>query len=306
MNVFAANALIVQTYQQVFERFPDSDGLLHYTTALIHGQMSETDFIKDVLGSAEAKQQQGPKEPLAFPQKIFFVAFESAQATLRSLWVTDGTSAGTIVLKTLPSGEPTNLVSSGSRIFFTAGGPPQSAQLWTSDGTVSGTVLLKDFGKRVDIYPQDLTIAGGRLFFGVDDGSVGAKLWTSDGTISGTKQVPKANTPGEWAVFPGSLTAVGGNKFFFAAFTDSQGRELWTCDAITGTQLRLVKDINAGWASSTPSNFVAVGDKLFFTATTATSGNELWSSDGTLAGTVMISDLIPGSRGGAPLKLTLL
>lgn len=39
-------------------------------------------------------------------------------------------------------------------------------------------------------------------------------------------------------------------------------------------------------------------------ATDADHGAELWRTDGTGPGTVMVKDIYPGERGGAPVSLT--
>ena len=44
---------------------------------------------------------------------------------------------------------------------------------------------------------------------------------------------------------------------------------------------------------------------LYFQADDGISGAELWRTDGTDAGTVLVKDLLPGSRGSAPKYMTV-
>jgi len=91
-------------------------------------------------------------------------------------------------------------------------------------------------------------------------------------------------------------------KLFFTANTAAEGTELWVSD---GTQVgtKLLKDINTGAASAfddfaNKPYFVTMNNKVYFNANTLPNGYELWESDGTIAGTKLVFDLIPGSGSG--------
>ncbi|QRN96869.1 hypothetical protein JRI60_49205 [Archangium violaceum] len=60
----------------------------------------------------------------------------------------------------------------------------------------------------------------------------------------------------------------------------------------------------AGEGGSFPREFTWTGDKLFFTAEDSLHGRELWVSDGTAGGTRLVRDLVAGSEGDFPQKLT--
>ena len=69
----------------------------------------------------------------------------------------------------------------------------------------------------------------------------------------------------------------------------------------------LVKDINDTaefGTSSYPIHLTAFDDTLLFSAYDQSSGRELWKSDGTSAGTVLVSDMRPGFNGTFPMDLT--
>lgn len=68
-------------------------------------------------------------------------------------------------------------------------------------------------------------------------------------------------------------------------------------------QVSLVKEINLGSASSMPTypkNRIAFGGKLLFAADNGADGVELWESDGSSAGTVLLSDLRAGALDSNP------
>src|SRR5437660_1690432 len=77
---------------------------------------------------------------------IFFTADDLTHGI--ELWITDGTAAGTVLVKDInpgPGGSfPSNLTNVNGTLFFTAFDPINGTELWLSDGTAAGTVLVKD------------------------------------------------------------------------------------------------------------------------------------------------------------------
>ena len=96
---------------------------------------------------------------------------------------------------------------------------------------------------------------------------------------------------------------------FFNADDGAHGKELWRSDG-TATGTALVKDIDPGSGSSLPApapepypaQMANVNGTLFFTANNGVSGSELWRSNGTAAGTVLVRDIQPGSKGSTPFR----
>lgn len=59
-------------------------------------------------------------------------------------------------------------------------------------------------------------------------------------------------------------------------------------------------DINTGSGDSYPGDFVDLNGVAIFAADDGENGTELWRSDGTVAGTVMVKDILPGADSGYP------
>ena len=118
---------------------------------------------------------------------IFFAATSSAHG--RELWKTDGTFAGTTLVKdtSLGDGDPKWITVAGDSVYFTANDGPSGYELWKSDGTEAGTFRVKDivpgFG---DSNPTELCAIGSNVVFVIQDEEVGPQLWGSDGTEDGT------------------------------------------------------------------------------------------------------------------------
>jgi ELWxxDGT repeat protein len=98
------------------------------------------------------------------------------------LWKTDGTRAGTVLVKDIAPGpassRPQELTAAGSRLYFRATDGVHGDELWRSDGTAAGTTLVQDIlPGPVSSTPEDLTAAGGTLYFTANDGEHGRELW---------------------------------------------------------------------------------------------------------------------------------
>ncbi len=217
----------------------------------------------------------------------------------RELWVTDGTAAGTSLLRDfIPgegSGSPGDFVANGDgTAFFVVDDPLVGAELWVTDGTLAGTHLVVDvnvqatpnLGGNPDVFG---TIAPGEALFIANDGTGGA-IWITDGTTVGT--VPLLE--GLSASYDHGAFKLAAGVTLFAASTADHGAELWVTDG-TAAGTSLLKDINLGTASSYPGEFVALGDgTALFTAGDGPNGFELWITDGTAAGTSLFKDINPG------------
>ena len=73
--------------------------------------------------------------------------------------------------------------------------------------------------------------------------------------------------------------------------------------SLLGQGIVRVKDINIQPASSNAfpgDSVVNVNGTLFLATDDNLSGSELWKSDGTLAGTVLVKDIVPGTVGSNP------
>ena len=65
--------------------------------------------------------------------------------------------------------------------------------------------------------------------------------------------------------------------------------------------LSLLEDINnLQTAASNPADLVAYNGSVYFAADDGIHGKQLWKSDGTAAGTVMVTDINPGPAGSIP------
>jgi ELWxxDGT repeat protein len=143
---------------------------------------------------------------------LFFPAYDDPHGS--ELWCSDGTAAGTGLVKDIVPGTggsyPQSLVAADGVVLFAASEDAAGTELWRSDGTAAGTLRVKDIspGTRGSS-PRALTSVGRTAFFTADDGAHGIELWRTDGTAEGTALVADIN-PGAASASPASLTDAGG------------------------------------------------------------------------------------------------
>jgi ELWxxDGT repeat protein len=240
---------------------------------------------------------------------LFFTANDGSTGV--ELWKSDGTEAGTVLVKDIRPGSsssaPQSFVNLNGTLFFTATDLTSGYELWRSDGSTAGTVLVKDIlpgsgsGRSSGAYPAlPVVNVNGTLFFQANDGTNGFELWKSDETAAGTTLVKDIN-PGTAGSSPSNLVNVNG-KLFFTANDGTSGTELWKSDG-SGAGTTLVKDTFPGTTGSAPTALANVNGALCFRANDGATGQELWRSDGSAAGTVLMMDINPGSASSSPDNL---
>jgi ELWxxDGT repeat protein/YVTN family beta-propeller protein len=227
---------------------------------------------------------------------LFFRGNDSATGI--GLWRSDGTEAGTVMVKSVFLPHPALMKRVNDRLFFVASDSAHGAELWKSDGTELGTVLVKDIrpGPQSSAI-ENLVRLGDTLFFVADDGSSGSELWKSDGSEGGTVRVKDIRPgPAGSLEFFADFTDLNGTLFFAAAGgVTSVG--LWRSDG-TEAGTVLVKALQVPWPE--PEGFLAVlptqltnvngtlffQPLLFFRSPGPLDG--LWRSDGTSDGTGLV------------------
>jgi ELWxxDGT repeat protein len=241
-------------------------------------------------------QSSNPNSFTQVNNLTFFAASDFTNGT--ELWASDGSPAGTFLVKDINRGSansyPKYLLNVNGTLFFQANDGADGAELWESNGTAAGTFLVDDINPGVSgSYPKYLLNVNGTLFFQANDGTHGNALWESNGTSAGTFLVQN--------ISPSSLTNVNGT-LFFDADDGTHGIELWESNG-TAAGTFMVDDINPGMSGSNPASLTNVNGILFFAANDGTHGVELWESNGTAAGTFLVADINPGSSSSYPAGL---
>jgi ELWxxDGT repeat protein len=299
-----------------FPIFISNGSILFFANDGVHGKelwksdgtVLGTTLLKDInVGSGSSATTWAFN---AIGNTVFFPAYDGAADQGfhgTELWKTDGTAAGTVMVKDInptihPSDQyagsmPSDMINWNGILYFRANGAKDNSEVWRSDGTEAGTYLLKEInpglsGLTSGSAPNYFSIVNGMLLFEATDLTSGFELWKTDGTEAGTVMVKDIYLAGGSS--PTRLRVMG-NNVYFAATDPVNGRELWKSDG-TAEGTILVKDIYAGPTDSYPWCHSVISNRLYFNADDGINGTEMWVSDGSEAGTHMVQNLAPGNE----------
>ncbi|WP_196159350.1 hypothetical protein [Reinekea sp. G2M2-21] len=230
---------------------------------------------------------------VAFNNRLYFGADNgvSGEPGGKEPWVSDGTEAGTVMLKninTLGSSTPQNFVAVGDTLYFIASSynGEYSSEVWRTRGTPESTLIVSETMAGATA----LTPFGDRIAYGnrgklqiakplkTEDGSNSRELITLDDVVNLQYMVN-----------------LGGNLVFASDIKGHGQLELRTVKADTPQTVETLADLN-GVDSSYPKQFAPLNGKLLFTAADTGTGNEIWITDGTSEGTQLLIDLYTGAN----------
>ena len=220
--------------------------------------------------------------------ELYFRAYDGISATNSSggeLWKSDGTLAGTVLVKDIFAGSATSgikyLTSLNGILYFAANDGINGEELWQSDGTIGGTIMLRDITSgSTGSLPKALINVNGTLYFSANDGINGKELWKSDGTVSGTLMVKNINIAG--ASNPENLFNYN-NVLYFTA-NDGTSTQVWkTNGTVSGTIMPWTNNIRyvlTAISGIIISPISAVANNTMYFRRLGTEGEELWKFNG--------------------------
>ncbi len=269
----------------------------------------------------------------AFNNSVLFDAYDSSGGggSYIGLWITDGTSAGTVEIggaqnaaiydSGLSNFEANDFIQLGDSVLFNAPNKAGDSALWITDGTAAGTVEVGGAGNAGIVgadkntgFGNGLAQAvrfGARIFMSGPDNDGGNGLWTTDGTAAGTIEIGGLDDggltaygqhPSSIGLQPTDLT-VNGQQVLFDG-SDALGyRELWASDGTAAGTYEIGGEGVGGFLSHEagngldPSSIVSLGNgKAVFIGRDDSNGQAfgratLWVTNGTYAGTQEIGGL---------------
>lgn len=254
-------------------QFFSAGGKLYYNSQ--DGEFYATDGSLDgatALGSVTI----APTQPVTIGATTYFSSWSGGASSAAGLWKTDGTAAGTSLVKSLSS--VSNLVVYQGKVLFTAGNPGASTddELWSSDGTAAGTVQVQPTS-RVILNPSRLAVAGNEVYVVAEnDAGPATLLWKTDGTSAGTTPVQTFD----------NITAI--KPLADSSVLVLGGTHVWRTDGTAAGTIDLMSD---GTLSADPGFLATMGQMGYYIARDVKHIPVLYRTDGTIAGTHPIAAL---------------
>lgn len=229
-----------------------------------------------------------------FDNALYFVASDWVNGY--ELWKTDGTDAGTVMVKEInPSkgmldskSDIRQLTVMGNNLYFFANetSSSDSLQIWKTNGTSAGTERIVSYKIGNTETVNSLTATSTHIYYTYNNN--GTSIYKSDGTTAGTA-VFLANCD------PYHLTSFKGEMLFQTS--TSSPRMSHIC--ITSAEplgYTVLKDVEANVITLSANSIyyypMNIADNaLYFTISVTGPATELWKSNGTLSGTSLIKTL---------------
>lgn len=227
--------------------------------------------------------------------KLYFTADTGAG---NELWVTDGTTTGTKLVKdirptTTSDSDPNNFLSFHNHLFFSADTSGLTNRMYYTDGTDNGTKIFNQAISR----PTTPFVFNNKAYITcVHSGAAGPYTMVSMDT-SYNYTTYSGGTGSDKFRFGGTSFAVADSFAIYIQGTNNSGSEPYVINW-NGTQQQL-KDVNPGSSNGVllnarEDNMVAANNLVFFEGRSTNSfpfQTELWKTDGTTAGTVKVRDI---------------
>ena len=261
------------------EFYPVGDNYLFFATISDEKRLMKIDKRGVITEVDPTRSFVSVREKLVVNNKLYFlVQSDSNSYNNYELWVSDGTTVGTTMVRDMSDNfKVMNMVDYKGQLYFQViTAYDNQEELWKSDGTTVGTTMVRDMFDFIG----PMTVAGDNLYFYNENWSPEG-LWVSDGTDAGTTLLKAFGDENRSMLF-NEQTALNGQFYYIESFYNDPAYdydtvyELWKSDGtlVGTTRVKLI----GKWRMQ--EGFVTTSTNIYFFGPGA-----LWKSDGTVAGT---------------------
>lgn len=258
------------------------------------GTAAGTTMLKDIgAGTMNGMEGAYIYRAVMYNGKVYFAGNDHAGGGYNvELWETDGTTAGTKLVKEI---NPTGSANFGyfqvynGKLYFSATDGVNGIELWVTDGTAANTTMVKDILPGADGFDiRSFQLFNGQLIFAVADAGFASptqnySLWKTDGTAGGTVKILDTIS---------YSSVVYKNALYYSKKYADATYGLWKTDGtVAGNQW--VADTDTGIGGNSIGGMTISGGRLYFTTRTNDGSAifnwaNIWVSDGTTNGTELL------------------
>lgn len=205
------------------------------------------------------------------------------------LWKTDGTAAGTVLVKDIQVGTgssiPSGFCKMGSDVYFIAAETGYARKLWKTDGTTAGTVQVP-VAEPFYIVNNDATLFNNKMIFFAHNTVDGYEPYISDGTAAGTYMLKNINASGN--SLPTSVKGLQlkrNSSYCYFIANNGTSHSLWRTDGTSVGTIQLTPDAWAADNNISSSSYSDIDENGIWYLSSASNPITLYYSNGTTAGT---------------------
>ena len=260
-------------------------------TALTQTSLLKTDGTAQGISSLETFTSIGQLADVN--GRLYFNGGDPTYGT--ELYTSDGTAAGTVLVKDIYPGynssSPYSFTNVNDTLYFIAT-DASGTGLWWAAGNSIGSFSTQAFPGGFNILSAGKK---GTSQFYLTVYGTNSSLWVCNGKSSGAQEITSSGN----ALMPTyNMASVMNGKLYISGSTTTTNinDELWSTDGTSqGTSEVFSLVVEANY-SSNPSIQLALDSVFFMTADNGYNGSELWISNGTQQGTSMVADIYPGPQ----------
>jgi ELWxxDGT repeat protein len=188
-------------------------------------------------------------------------------------------------------GTPILLGLIGTNLVFAQVVSNNTMQLFLTDGTAAGTSTLSNFAQNQYGLVSDSIAINGKVYVALESSLACCEpdLWATDGTSAGTIRIDSNEGYPTFHLQPSSFRAFG-QSVALLTDTENQGVQL----SMVNTTTNALTILATGSGASNGSTIAAMDGYILYLSGSPNAGQQLWRSDGTLAGTAMVTNMGPG------------
>lgn len=251
------------------------------------GTTNGTLLLKDIFPGNQSGYLERYINRQSIHGSVLFIANDGINGY--SLWKTDGTANGTVMVKDIISGNNTDqnafnifIYGTQNKVYFSVINNLNYDDLWQTDGTENGTFKVNSLNSNLEFYLKNSSLmssnpSGNNFYFTAYDKEAGVELWKTDGTPNGLLKVKDITIGGNQPSYVQNLRSINGHTFF-TADNIINGNELWRTDGTTANT-ELFKDFTIGYEYS-GNTFFGFMTKFKNELYIQTNYGKIWRTDG--------------------------